>query len=127
MNWVRSKVRQGALLALFALAIQLGLSFGHVHADGLAQAATVTAQAAVSDLDATAQPLAPSQHHPDGLAADGCAICATIALFGTLVAAVPPSLAVPASFALRIETAPADVALPGLTRTAFQSRAPPRS
>src|SRR5579871_547025 len=34
MRWYRRQIRQGALLALFALAINLVLSFGHVHAIG---------------------------------------------------------------------------------------------
>jgi hypothetical protein len=32
MRWFRDKIRQGTWLALIALAINLGLSFGHVHA-----------------------------------------------------------------------------------------------
>ncbi|MDO8981832.1 MAG: DUF2946 domain-containing protein, partial [Afipia sp.] len=33
MNWLRSKAKRLSLLALFALALQLGLSFGHTHHD----------------------------------------------------------------------------------------------
>ena len=124
MNWVRSKVRQAALLALFALAVQLGLSFGHFHADGLAHAATLSAQTAVSQSDA-AGPLSGS--HPDGLAADCCGICASIVLAGTLLAASAPTLPAPAAFALWVDTATVDFTLPELTRAAFRSRAPPRS
>jgi hypothetical protein len=35
MNWIRSKTRFGARLALFALALQSYLSFAHVHADDI--------------------------------------------------------------------------------------------
>src|SRR5947209_18923155 len=38
MKWFRSNVRHGSRLALLALAIQVLLSFGHLHASG-AQAA----------------------------------------------------------------------------------------
>jgi hypothetical protein len=126
MSWVRSKVRQAALLALLALAVQLMLSFGHIHADGIAHASTLAEQAAGGAHEAAASPSSRHQH-PDGLAADGCAICATIALSGALLAAAPPKLPVPVSFAVRGEAMASDVTLPELTRTAFRSRAPPRS
>jgi hypothetical protein len=126
MSWVRSKVRQAALLALFALAVQLMLSFGHVHADAVAHASTVAEQASGGTHQAAA-PASGPHHHPDGLAADGCVICATIALSGTLLAAVPPTLPVPAWFAVRSEATASDLTLPEPTRTAFRSRAPPHS
>src|SRR5262245_32631294 len=34
MGWLRSRSRWGSYLALFALAFQLALSFGHVHIEG---------------------------------------------------------------------------------------------
>ncbi|WP_315834625.1 DUF2946 domain-containing protein [Bradyrhizobium prioriisuperbiae] len=124
MSWVRSKVRQAALLALFALAIQLVLSFGHFH-DSLVHASSLTAQAAASQQVITF--LSSPNPHPDGLADDDCAICASIELLDTLVAVVAPALPVPPTFAIRIETASTDFTLPELSRAAFRSRAPPRS
>ncbi len=124
VNWVRSKLRQAATLALFALAIQLVLSFGHVHADDFAHASTLTTQATASRHDTT--PQSPLQHH-DGLAAHHCGVCASIVHAGALVAAATPSLPVPPAFAIRTETAAADFTLPDLTRAAFRSRAPPLS
>ena len=120
MNWVRSKVRQAALLALFALAVQLVLSFGHFHNEGLLRGALQ-----VSQHEASA-PLSPLQHS-DGLAADDCAICASIAQLDALVASVPPAPPVPPSFATAVETVTSDFVLPDLTRSAFQSRGPPLS
>ena len=35
MNWFRSKIRSCARLALFALAFQMAVSFGHMHRDDL--------------------------------------------------------------------------------------------
>ena len=32
MRWIRDHARQGSWLALFALVLNLGLSFGHIHA-----------------------------------------------------------------------------------------------
>ncbi len=123
MNWVRSKVRQAALLALFALAVQLVLSFGHFHSEGLAHAsaAQATAQQRITTN------LSTSHQHPEGIAEDYCAICASIELLDTLVATVAPVHPVPPTFAVRTQTASADFALPDLTRAAFRSRAPPLS
>ena len=121
MNWVRSRVRQAALLALFALAVQIVLSFGHFHGDA-AHAASFSPHAI-----ATSHGDTPSHPHPDGLLPDGCAICAAIVLAGTVIAAAPPPLALPATFAIRAADTQRDMAAAGTGRTAFRSRAPPRS
>jgi hypothetical protein len=121
MNWVRSKVRQAALLALFALAVQIVFSFGHFHGDA-AHAASFTPAAVANHNDA------PSHPHPDGLLPVGCAICATIVLAGAVVAAAPPPpLTLPTTFAIYIAETPRDMAMAETARTAFRSRAPPRS
>jgi len=122
MNWVRSKVRQAALLALFALAIQLVLSFGHAHAEDFAHDATLQA---TSLHDTT--PQSPHHHHHDGLAAHHCGVCASVMLSGTATAAAAPVLVPPPAPAIQAETAAADFALPDLAHAAFRSRAPPRS
>jgi hypothetical protein len=76
----------------FALALQLVLSFGHVHARDFAGIpGSPVAQAQVT-----------VPHGPDGDAADQandiyCAICATVALSGTLVLPALPALLPPAS------------------------------
>ena len=90
MRWFRRHARQGARLALVALAIQFALSFGHFH--GLAaQAApaSVSAPAAAAEIggdarDAQATPQrnrADSQGH-DQQPVDNCASCAVMALAG---------------------------------------------
>jgi Protein of unknown function (DUF2946) len=90
MSWVRTHRRIGGTLALFALALQLVLSFGHVHARDFAGIPG----------SAVAQVSAP--HGPDGDAADQvadayCVVCATVALSGTLVLPVLPALLPPAN------------------------------
>ena len=73
MRWVRAKFRAGARLALFALAVQIALSFGHVHVGDARHAAPLASTGT--------QPTgsAPTQHPVHD--ADGyCAICATIHL-----------------------------------------------
>ena len=67
MKWFRSKVKYGARVALFALAVQLALSFGHFHAIA-AQAAPI----AYNPLNSYRAPAPDSDQHPD----DFCAICA---------------------------------------------------
>ena len=47
MKWFRSNIKHGARLALLALALQFGLSFGHCHA-GAAQAAALAVQSAAA-------------------------------------------------------------------------------
>ncbi|HEY0235781.1 MAG TPA: DUF2946 domain-containing protein [Afipia sp.] len=117
MNWVRSKARRLSLLALFALAVQLGLSFGHTHA-------TFHPLTAQTSLTSTPSPDSGRDH--DG-GHDMCAICATMVVANTLVDAMPPALPLPA----QIHAAPVlTAALLDTTqpqRFSFQSRAPPRS
>ena len=49
MNWFRKHVKTGSRLALFALAIQFALSFGHFHGD-VARAAPAL-QTGLADAD----------------------------------------------------------------------------
>ena len=58
MHWFRDYVRQGSLLALIELALNLALSFGHFHAIGGA-----SRNALVSAL---------TGHHDGGLTDDRC-------------------------------------------------------
>jgi hypothetical protein len=121
MKWTRSKVRQSALLALFALAIQLILSLGHFHAERSAQ---WTRFAQVEG--AAPQQLPAHNHQSDGLGDISCAICAVISLASNLLTPTPPQLPIPVAFAVRV-VANSDFALPDLTRIVFRSRAPPLS
>ncbi len=120
MGWVYRRRRFGGCLALAALALQLVLTFGHVHLDGvhrLPPAALAGAAAQVSQS-------APVPH--PGADADGyCAICATIYLAATTFLPQPPQL--PPPFVAR-SIAHFDQGAIGFIaprRTLFQSRAPP--
>jgi len=117
MKWLRSNIKHGARVALFALAVQFVLSFGHFHA--------IPAQAAPS-VSATQQLPAPSHdsdQHPD----DYCAICAVLALASTGMAAAAPVLPVLQAVESAPPAMPVAFAGPRSARAAFQSRAPPLS
>lgn len=104
-------------LALFALLLQLVVSFAHVHSEdfagllgpGVTQAATDEAPGGHSD--------------PDHLT---CDICATVHLAGALMVPAPPSLVLPAvSFAAQtIASLPPRLAS---SPSAFHARGPPQA
>jgi hypothetical protein len=82
MKWIREKIRSGALLALFALAVQMALSFGHVHGD-LLSTRSAAIDAASSQLAADPASSDRPSHSP--AAQDFCAVCASIGAFGSLI------------------------------------------
>jgi hypothetical protein len=138
VKWIRKHVKLGARLALFALAVQFVLSFGHFHR---AQAAAPALQTATSQADFlraadhVAQDAASlSAHkqqpwHPDNhpQPADGCAICAVMAMANSALFAMPPVLLLPQAIELLQLATEAGFAHLGAGRRAFQSRAPPLS
>lgn len=125
MGWFRSRSRLGSWLALFALACQLALSFGHVHLDGARGSAHASVVASVpAAIDATAA-LDPAGKDKPALADDYCAVCALIHLAGALVPAEVPALPLPI-FSGRLPLAAAiDFDLTQPRRARFQARAPP--
>src|ERR1700692_4558421 len=120
MGWMRGSIRFGSSLALFALALQLTLSFGHIHAEDFAPAFDIHA---TMDVDHDGGNPAEHDHHGPGH--DDCAICATTALLATLVIPPPPALDLPAtySFAFLDEAIVRDWI--GAAPRLFQARAPP--
>jgi hypothetical protein len=114
MTWVRSKAKRLSLLALFALAIQLGLSFGHTH---------VAAWSADRTQIATAAPSTGTPIHHD--ADTVCAICISTAMTASALHAAPPQLPLLARFAAVDFTASLSTDAPRLRTAAFHSRAPP--
>ena len=119
MQWFRANLKAGARLALFALTVQIALSFGHVHLGNLAHAVPSLASASTQST-----PSAPTQQ-PAGHADDYCAICATIHL--TAISLLPPAPPLPVPFVARsvehINSAAVVFIAP--RRAPFQSRAPP--
>ncbi len=116
MNWLRSKAKRLSLLALFALALQFGLSFGHFHND-----LTVTAASASASQSQASTPDTDHAHR------DLCAICSTVAMTSNAVAAATPSLPLPLTFAAYQAAHHLETVTPDSRRGAFRSRAPPQS
>jgi len=117
MNWLRLKAKRLSLLALFALALQLGLSFGHTHHDvAVAGISASQSQAATPDAD-----------HDQDTHRDLCAICATVAMAHTVIAAAPPSLTLPPTIAAQQIAFHPEAIAGGSRRSAFHSRAPPQA
>jgi hypothetical protein len=122
-------------VALFALAIQLVLSFGHFHGNaaraapeiesGLAQlAAGVAVLGAVTE---AAQKPPSSNHDTDQQPADPCAICAVISLAHNVLFATTPVLLLPQAVAFSYLNGDAEFIHLNSVHPAFQSRAPPTS
>ena len=144
MKWFRSNIRRGSRLALFALAIQFLLSFGHFHGSSAQAASADAKQSALHDaaggaatpelnrgLPADASRAGPlktsSDHAPDGRLTDDCAICAVLALADTMMIVTPPDLLGPQAAAfshLIADAASVDLNSAGAS---FQPRAPPIS
>ncbi|WP_426610803.1 DUF2946 domain-containing protein [Bradyrhizobium sp. McL0616] len=132
MKWFRSNVRHGARLAIFAMLVQLALTFGHSHwfaqAAPLAQSQLSDSAKGIASIDRAAlqkpSPAAPDREQPGD---DNCAICAVIALAGTVMSATPPLLLLPQAIELLYRATDAEFVHLKSAATAFQPRAPPTS
>ena len=128
MKWFRSNIRTGARLALLALLVQFALSFGHVHGFA-AQAAAATQSVLSADhaANSNATPRqAPGKQDSDQ-PTDVCAICAVMAMAGTVLFATPPILLLPDAVEILQQITDAEFAHLKSAGTAFQPRAPPAS
>ncbi len=135
MGWFRTKQVAVAWLALFALACQLVLSYGHIHTSpfnsgkfgfGDVGAGSVTLALVADGVQSSADPSAPPQKSPRSLL-DFCAICASISLAGTLlvpespvIAALTPSIQILPWSLAAVEPASFDHLL-------FDARGPPKA
>lgn len=121
MHWFRSRRWIGGSLALLALAIQLGVSFGHVHERGLLPGGHGNASASRlvgASPQAPNKPVLPSDP-------DGCSICVIIAMAAALAIPVPPAVVhSPVQVAAWLQDRAA-IAAPSNRRPQFQARGPP--
>jgi len=126
MSWFRSNRRGVTWLALFALACQLVISFGHVHlgrAGGHPDVSTVAANAGDNSSSLTS----PHPKNPASLAEDFCAICASISVANTLVVPTSPVAVPPVSFVKRLSWSLAAVEPVSFDHLLFNARAPPQA
>jgi hypothetical protein len=120
MRWFRRNMRFGSWCALFALAIQLGLSFGHLHFASSAAAAAL-ASAAAEPAGTADDPPTPTKH---SRVADYCTICASIHLTGLLTAEPPSVSTLHPSNGERLKVF-IEATTSSFSGLAFNARAPP--
>jgi hypothetical protein len=125
MRWFRSHRLKVAQLALFALACQFVLAFGHVHPERLAGSSSHWAGAAAAAT--SADPSSPRKNNPSGLGEDFCAICANISLVGALVVPATPAAPPRISFFDDLHWPFAATAAASIDLFHFNARGPPRA
>jgi hypothetical protein len=139
MKWFRSNIRQGTRLALFALAVQFVLSFGHFHAIAAQAVPTLPSGTSQADISYAGRSLAlnaiststqqqpASDHDSDQHSDDFCAICAVMAMASAMLFATPPVLPSPQAVEFLYLVTDAEFVDLNSARVAFQPRAPPAS
>ncbi len=121
MRWFRANIRFGSRLALFALAVQIVLSFGHVHVSDLA-AGTGPNALVVADASGNGH----SRNAPAPGALDpACAICALIQLASTSAPSTAPVVLPPTLVGHMELDAPDQAVLATSPPAHFRARAPP--
>src|ERR1700745_236884 len=138
MRWFRSNIKRVSHVALFALAIQFALSFGHFH--GVSDcAASATQSGSGKSAFLVADPLAAQVahklsssrpapgHDPGEHPGDICAICAVMAMANAALFATPPTVLLPQAFDFSYTATTREFVRVLPVRVAFQPRAPPVS
>ena len=125
MRRLRSRSKWGSWLALFALALQLVLTFGHVHLDRLAPVSADKFAFATTHALSAEQVTPADPGRRDHRADDRCPVCILIHLAGALVLAEPSSLSLP-DISVRVPSEPPlAFDFPSPQRALFAARAPP--
>jgi len=132
MRWFRANRLFGGCLALFALAIQLAVSFAHIHpqhffpkqqarfADKASNSTVLTVLAAgATSLGKR------TDNHGGGLPHDDCPVCASISLISSALTTQAPALSVPAHFDLVQLQFLSDFEFQPIRYFLFHTRAPP--
>jgi hypothetical protein len=125
MRWFRSN-SFGSWCALIALALQLVVSFGHVHRGGKTWALGFSLLATTTAGAATAATAAPAPKPVDA-SFDYCGICTVINLAGTLVPPATPALPGPSVVSWARLSAHIDLAARPRRHFIFEARAPPQA
>lgn len=138
MKWFRSNIKRVSHVALFALAIQFALSFGHFHGVAGQTVPVVQSGSARSGFPVANNPTAQVAHnlpapqpapHPDSDEHPGdiCAICAVMAMANTVTFATPPVVLLPQAGAFSYMATTVEFVRLVSVHLAFQPRAPPVS
>jgi hypothetical protein len=117
MRWFRTNRQFGGRIALIALALQLLLTFGHVHAP----AAALTSAVQTSQSDGTS-PQGPTHN---GLADTDCPTCALIQLSAISAPSVAPELPLPVAIGFSTLQPRVELTAASAPQASFQARAPP--
>jgi hypothetical protein len=125
MNWFRSRIRSSARLALFALAVQMVVSFGHMHGDDLGLPPLSTSDQTQIGSSTTGAPGHPANQDRHPASDDYCPICASMALVATAMPSLPPVLIVPAPIRRVWLAEPPVQVFSTEVALSFQARAPP--
>jgi hypothetical protein len=123
MKWLRANIGQVTSLALFALAINLALSFGHLHLEdiGGGKATSGILLAAISHHGDRQNDK--RDGHPDDL----CPICMAQAALGTGFASSAPALTVDLAYVELDPIFAPELGIPQPPCASFHSRGPPLS
>jgi hypothetical protein len=127
MRWFRSSGGGIAWLAIFALACQFVLTFGHVHTGSVRLVSAALAISADRADGSASAPASPAQKIPTGLAQDFCAVCNHISLENGLVLPVSPAAVPPISFTRKLHWPSVAIAFASRDHFYFNARAPPRA
>jgi hypothetical protein len=120
MKWFRDNLRHGAKLALFALAVQIVLSLGHIHLDDI-HAAPING--AITQVQAPSTP--DIDHHQQHRVGVPCDICAVMSMAGTALLSAPPILQLPNATELTFSAIKAEFDHLASISGAPQPRGPP--
>ena len=132
MKWLRRHIKTGSRLALFALALQFVLSFGHFHRDTAQAAVAIQSQIALAHEqglvpDAASQTQQQPGHDDGQPSNEPCAICAVIAMANQMALTTVALLPLPDAIELHFVPTVLESIRPGSPWPAFRSRAPPVS
>jgi hypothetical protein len=125
MKWFRSTIRSSAQLALFALVVQMIVSFGHIHSDDLGLPPLSATHWVHFPSDAAQTLTGLTDQHEYPLSDDYCPICASIALLATGAPSLPTVVVAPPPVS-RAWSFLTSLYLPAMKATfSFQARGPP--
>jgi hypothetical protein len=127
MRWFRAHRKVGGPLALFALALQFCLAFGHVHPEDLyGRVGRPLSSAVEIALPVASSPQSLSRDYAPNHTDDFCAICETVFMLGSSATPGAPQLLAPVPLLRPAQHFGRAASLFIATRRApFQSRAPP--